>query len=89
MPEVTDDIFSSGLITLKDRIAITTLLASILIDLDFLTEAKKLLIRAKDKFDGTIEQIDILKFLSKIAIRNNDFNNAIEIMESIPSVSLW
>ena len=88
MPEVTKDIFSNGLITLKDRISITTLLAYILSELEFLPEAKDILIKTRETFEGTIETFICLKFLARFAIQKNDFDEAVQIMDSVPCVSI-
>lgn len=86
LPGVRDGLDSS--ISVGDRVSIFVQLANIYSKLNMLSEADNILAEGKSTFAGTADQIKILVAMSDIAIRNNDFTKAINLLSTVPPDSM-
>ena len=76
-----------GFVALAERAAVFVDLAATLATLSQFHEAMNILAEAQERFRGTSEEIRVLMSNSLLAIKRNDFDGAIQMLNEVPQSS--
>ena len=87
LPGIRDIVTTQGVVPVSERVAVFVNLANVLSGLNRFAEAASILAEARVRFAGTSDEARVLMSSSMLAIKCNDFDKAISILDGVPKSS--
>lgn len=87
LPGIRDIVTGQGVVPVSERVAVFVNLANVLSGLNRFAEAASILAEARVRFVGTSEEARVLMSSSFLAIKCNDFDRAVVILDAVPKSS--